>query len=72
MSSRHEGMKNIEVEIRRIDYGDSTCLSLWNIKELCGEVAKIPAQALQVCLADVGAILFHIVISFVFFKLYYL
>ncbi|XP_053486359.1 uncharacterized protein LOC128611109 isoform X1 [Ictalurus furcatus] len=53
LSSRHEGMKNIGVEIRRIDYGDSTCLSLWNIKELCGEVAKIPAQALQVCLADV-------------------
>ncbi|KAF7707202.1 uncharacterized protein LOC124386391 [Silurus meridionalis] len=44
---------NIEVEIRRIDYGDLTCLSLWKIKQLCGEVAKIPAQALQVSLADV-------------------
>ncbi|MCI4379850.1 hypothetical protein PGIGA_G00233140 [Pangasianodon gigas] len=53
LCSRFEAIRNIEVEIRRIDYGDSTCLSLWNIKELCGEIAKIPAQALQVSLADV-------------------
>ncbi|XP_026796329.3 tudor domain-containing protein 5 [Pangasianodon hypophthalmus] len=53
LCSRFEGIRNIEVEIRRIDYGDSTCLSLGNIKELCGEIAKIPAQALQVSLADV-------------------
>ncbi|XP_053361305.1 tudor domain-containing protein 1-like isoform X1 [Clarias gariepinus] len=53
LCSRYEFIKNIEVEIRRVDYGDSMCLSLWNIKELCGEVAKIPAQALQVSLADV-------------------
>ncbi|KAF5907687.1 tudor domain-containing protein 5-like, partial [Clarias magur] len=53
LCSRFEVIKHIEVEIRRVDYGDSMCLSLWNIKELCGEVAKIPAQALQVSLADV-------------------
>lgn len=68
MHSRHEDVKNIEVEIRRVDYGDSICLSLWNIKELCGEVAKIPAQALQVSMANVGVtISFHEVIYFPFF-----
>ncbi|XP_026851991.2 tudor domain-containing protein 1-like [Electrophorus electricus] len=49
-----EGIKNIEVEVRRIDYGDSACLSLSNIKEFCREVAKIPVQALQVSLANVN------------------
>lgn len=60
MHSRHEDIKNIEVEIRRVDYGDLICLSLWKIRELCEEVAKVPAQALQVSLTDVGVIIsFH-------------
>lgn len=44
---------NIEVEIRRIDYGDTARMSLWNVKELCSDAAQVPAQALQVSLAEV-------------------
>ncbi|KAL7863418.1 hypothetical protein SRHO_G00124020 [Serrasalmus rhombeus] len=51
-----DGVKNLEVEVRRIDYGDSACLSLSNVKELCGEVAKVPVQALQVSLVNVNPV----------------
>ncbi|KAL6479641.1 hypothetical protein MHYP_G00106740 [Metynnis hypsauchen] len=51
-----DGVKNLEVEVRRIDYGDSACLSLSNVKELCGEVAEVPVQALQVSLANVNPV----------------
>ncbi|XP_076877161.1 uncharacterized protein LOC143526573 [Brachyhypopomus gauderio] len=56
LHSRLESIKNIEVEVRRIDYGDSACLSLWNVKEFCKEVAKIPVQALHVSLANVNPV----------------
>ncbi|KAI4873436.1 hypothetical protein NFI96_007170 [Prochilodus magdalenae] len=51
-----DGVKNLEVEVRRIDYGDSACLSLSNVKELCGEAVKVPLQALQVSLANVNPV----------------
>ncbi|XP_016389009.1 uncharacterized protein LOC107724541 isoform X2 [Sinocyclocheilus rhinocerous] len=44
---------DIKVEVRRIDYGDVVCVSLWDVKELCGEAASIPVQALQVSLVNV-------------------
>ncbi|KAI7801294.1 hypothetical protein IRJ41_004112 [Triplophysa rosa] len=44
---------DIKVEVRRIDYGDVACVSLGNIKELCGELASRPVQTLQVSLANV-------------------
>ncbi|XP_045075987.1 putative GPI-anchored protein pfl2, partial [Coregonus clupeaformis] len=43
----------LEVEVRRLDYGDTSCLSLWNIKELSAEMTSLPLQAIQVSLANV-------------------
>ncbi len=45
---------DIKVEVRRIDYGDVVYVSLWDVKELCGEAASKPVQALQVSLVNVG------------------
>ncbi|XP_042625694.1 uncharacterized protein LOC109093846 [Cyprinus carpio] len=45
--------KDTKVEVRRVDYGDVVWVSLWDLKELCGETASIPVQALQVSLANV-------------------
>lgn len=45
---------DIKVEVRRIDYGDVVCKSLWDVKELCAEAASKPVQALQVSLVNVG------------------
>lgn len=45
---------DIKVEVRRVDYGDVVCVSLWDVKELCGEAASIPVQALQVSLVNVS------------------
>ncbi|KAK7141717.1 hypothetical protein R3I93_015760 [Phoxinus phoxinus] len=45
--------KDIKVEVRRIDYGDDVCVSLRDIKEMSGEVASRPVQALQASLANV-------------------
>ncbi|CAM4609661.1 unnamed protein product [Leuciscus chuanchicus] len=45
--------RDIKVEVRRIDYGDDVCVSLRDIKEMSGEVASRPVQALQVSLANV-------------------
>ncbi|XP_064829093.1 tudor domain-containing protein 1-like [Oncorhynchus masou masou] len=42
-----------EVEVRRLDYGDTSCLSLCNIKELSAEMTSLPLQAIQVSLAHV-------------------
>ncbi|XP_052342902.1 uncharacterized protein LOC118379718 [Oncorhynchus keta] len=42
-----------EVEVRRLDYGDTSCLSLCNIKELSAEMTSLPLQAIQVSLANV-------------------
>ncbi|XP_018602069.1 uncharacterized protein LOC108931004 isoform X2 [Scleropages formosus] len=47
-------MENIEVEVRRIDYGDTACLPLQSIKELDDSTATVPVQALQVSLANVS------------------
>ncbi|XP_043113422.1 uncharacterized protein LOC122357860 [Puntigrus tetrazona] len=47
------GCSDVRVEVRRIDYGDVVCVSLWDVKELCGEAASIPVQALQVSLVNV-------------------
>ncbi|KAK9963499.1 hypothetical protein ABG768_006681 [Culter alburnus] len=44
---------DIKVEVRRIDYGDDICVSLGDIKEMSGEIASRPLQALQVSLANV-------------------
>ncbi|XP_041654112.1 uncharacterized protein LOC121516768 [Cheilinus undulatus] len=44
---------SIEVEVKRLDYGDTGCLSLLNIKELTPEMTILPLQALQVSLANV-------------------
>lgn len=44
---------SIKVEVKRLDYGDTACLSLSNIKELTPEMATIPLQAVQVSLANV-------------------
>ncbi|XP_035524699.1 uncharacterized protein LOC118333247 [Morone saxatilis] len=44
---------SIKVEVKRLDYGDTACLSLWNIKELTPEMAVLPLQVVQVSLANV-------------------
>ncbi|XP_030595918.1 uncharacterized protein LOC115787375 [Archocentrus centrarchus] len=44
---------SIKVEVKRLDYGDTACLSLSNIKELTPEIAVLPLQAVQVSLANV-------------------
>ncbi|KAL4630844.1 hypothetical protein GN956_G16418 [Arapaima gigas] len=50
----HGLVENIEVEVRRIDYGDTARLPLQSIKELDDLTATIPVQALQVSLANVS------------------
>lgn len=57
--------KDTKVEVRRIDYGDVVWVSLWDLKELCGETASIPVQALQVSLANVGDC-FNITLGFIY------
>lgn len=44
----------IKVEVKRLDYGDTTCLSLWSIKELTAEMATLPLQAVKTSLANVS------------------
>lgn len=44
----------IKVEVKRLDYGDTTSLSLWSIKELTPEMATLPLQAVQASLANVS------------------
>ncbi|CAL9706891.1 unnamed protein product [Knipowitschia caucasica] len=44
---------SITVEVKRLDYGDSFCLSLSNITEMTSEMAVLPLQAVQVSLAHV-------------------
>lgn len=45
----------ITVEVKRLDYGDNSLVSLCNIKQLTPEVAVLPLQALQVSLAHVSS-----------------
>ncbi|KAM8848640.1 uncharacterized protein ACB058_012260 isoform 2-T3 [Synchiropus picturatus] len=40
------------VEVRRLDYGDTSCLPLWDVQALTSDVATLPLQALQVSLAN--------------------
>ncbi|MEQ2174113.1 hypothetical protein GOODEAATRI_004468 [Goodea atripinnis] len=47
---------SINMEVKRLDYGDSLCVSLCNIKPLSPEMAVLPLQALQVSLAHVTPI----------------
>ncbi|CAJ1058101.1 uncharacterized protein LOC117816899 isoform X1 [Xyrichtys novacula] len=44
---------SIKVEVKRLDYGDTACLSLLDIKELTPEMTVVPLQAVQVSLANV-------------------
>ncbi|XP_010785460.1 uncharacterized protein isoform X2 [Notothenia coriiceps] len=44
---------SIKVEVKRLDQGDTACLSLSDIKELTPEMAVLPLQAVQVSLANV-------------------
>lgn len=48
---------SIKVEVKRLDHGDTACLTLRNIKELTPEMAALPLQALQVSLANVSVCL---------------
>lgn len=45
---------SIQVEVKRLDHGDTACLSLCSIKELSPEMASLPLQAVQVSLANVS------------------
>lgn len=47
---------SIQLEVKRLDFGDSLCLSLSNIKELTSEMAALPLQAVQVSLAHVSPV----------------
>lgn len=53
ISSRCEET-SIQVEVKRLDYGDTACLSLCSIKKLTPEMASLPLQAVQVALANVS------------------
>lgn len=59
---------DIKVEVRRIDYGDDICVSLRDIKEMSGEIASRPVQALQVSLANVGDGINIIVVLVLYFS----
>ncbi|XP_069553219.1 tudor domain-containing protein 6-like [Brachyistius frenatus] len=48
-----KGETSIKVEVKRLDHGDTACLSMWNMKELALEMALLPLQAVQVSLANV-------------------
>ncbi|CAM9134291.1 unnamed protein product [Lampetra planeri] len=44
---------SITVEVKRLDHGDTACLSVGDIKELTQQMADVPLQAMQVSLANV-------------------
>lgn len=48
------GEKAIHVEVKRLDHGDTACLSLQNITDMSPEMTTLPLQALQVSLANVS------------------
>lgn len=54
---------SIKVEVKRLDYGDTACLSLLKIKELTPEMAALPLQAVQVSLANVSGSLLIVLAS---------
>ncbi|KAM8910733.1 uncharacterized protein AB9W97_006952 isoform 1-T1 [Spinachia spinachia] len=44
---------SIKLEVKKLDYGDTACLSLLNIKEMTPEMAVLPLQAVKVSLENV-------------------
>ncbi|XP_054453234.1 uncharacterized protein LOC129089865 [Anoplopoma fimbria] len=44
---------SIKLEVKKLDYGGTACLSLLNIKEMTPEMAVLPLQAIEVSLANV-------------------
>lgn len=48
-------IKPTEVEVKRLDHGDTVCLPLWGVKELTPEMAALPLQAIQVSVANVSS-----------------
>ncbi|KAJ8015392.1 hypothetical protein DPEC_G00025650 [Dallia pectoralis] len=46
----------VQVEVRRLDYGDTSCLSLRNIKKLSPAMTSLPFQSIQVALANVSPV----------------
>lgn len=46
--------KSIKVEVKRLDHGDTACLSLQNITDISPEMTALPLQALHVSLANVS------------------
>lgn len=65
------GKASIKVEVKRLDYGDTSCLSLWSMKELTPEMAALPLQALQVSLANVSDPLFRVLAKYLMNRLTY-
>lgn len=47
---------SISVEVRRLDYGDTFCVSLSNLKEMTPDMAVLPLQAVHVSLAHVSPV----------------
>lgn len=60
---------SIKVEVKRLDYGDTACLSLLNTKEMTPEMALLPLQAVQVSLTNVSGSLL-IMFGFIRFHMY--
>ncbi|XP_035265457.1 uncharacterized protein LOC118223269 isoform X2 [Anguilla anguilla] len=48
--------RHIELEVRRIDFGDTARLPLYRLRELDAQTAGVPQQALQVALANVSPV----------------
>lgn len=46
--------RSIKVEVRRLDHGDTACVSVQSIADMSPEMAALPLQALQVSLAHVS------------------
>lgn len=54
ISDSCERETSIQVEVKRLDYGDTACLSLCSVKEIVPDMASLPLQAVQVSLANVS------------------
>ncbi|XP_010895725.2 uncharacterized protein LOC105026157 isoform X1 [Esox lucius] len=50
------GDNAVQVEVRRLDYGDTSCVSLRNIKKLSAAMTSLPLQSIQVALANVNPV----------------
>lgn len=56
---------SINVEVKRLDYGDTSCVPLCHIKQLSPEMAVLPLQALQVSLAHVSSPVLHYSVQYI-------